>query len=675
MSPEEYQNPFNELYLSEAIEDPGLYLRWFSPAIITGETRALFRRGNTVLRGSNGVGKTMLLRLFAAGVRASYWRDPPDAGWTIPMQDAIGIGINFIHAGFGSLGKRALASGGHESREQWALVVGDLLNYYLVDQLLQTLSFFRREGAIVAERTKVDVDVATLDRFAATLSAGACWFGALDGVATFDDLQAAVSRRIRTYRSFVNWNRKSLGTEIASTKTTAGLPLLEARNALGVAGVLPARIALVVTLDQYETLYHTDYGGKGRGGDLGRAFCRTVNSLLAQRSSSVSYKVGVRHYAWGPELRSTNTDAKLEVGRDYHIVDLDAILRRRENRKAWIFPRFAEDVAERRMVAALGSENGGGKHAKWLKVSLEKLRPEEEIDRYCRDDPERIRPGRRGELTDAWAQALKGFYAENKYRAKLAEAWLRQRQGTKSASEAEAVSGGPRPWDRPWWEKERREALLTQVASMCAQRRLYSGWGTLLTLSGSNILVFISLCREVWDHWDRAQSRAKRRDERMSADVQSQAVRIVASDWLEKQEEFPRGSTRKAFVVRLGIAMRKALIADEGLAYPGHTGFSLAEEDLRSDDVVREFLEDAVDYGALVCFEHTTKEKDGKARRKWYLSPILCPNFEVPAIRTKEPYYARVAEVRRWLEGDEVVFGRGNWVDGRRRGRGAGLLF
>lgn len=656
MRPADRRNPFNELYLSEAIDDPALYLRWFSPKILTGETGALFRRGNAVLRGSNGVGKTMLLRLFAPHVRASYWGSDSGLGWRIPMENAIGIGVNFIHAGFGSLGGRSLAKGEDENGQRWAPVFGDLLNYYLIHELLKTLQFLQGAGSVVTERVGANVTFAALDAFAGTLATNECWFGGMGGVYSFGELATVVQKRIEAYRSFVNWNTRRLPTRIQATKTAIGAPLLEAREVMRNTGVLPEGIALVVTLDQYETLYHTDYASDADDeGSLGRTFCRVVNSLLALRSPSISYKVGVRHYAWGRELRGLNTDAKLEHGRDYQLVDLDEVLRRPENTASWIFPDFAEDVAERRLHA-IG--DGGGAGTRQFRSMLGNLTAEEEIERYCRGNPGRRTPGQDEDWPSRWQVFLKELYEANKYKAKMAEVWVRQKEALgQDVLAGEPPRGDEMPWGSPWWEKERREALLTQVASACSQRRLYCGWDTLLTLSASNILVFISLCREIWDHWERAQAATGEAVGTMGADVQSQAVRIVANSWLEKQEEFPRGTTRKQFVLRLGVALRKGLIADRGLTYPGRTGFSLTEDELVEDRVVRGFLQDAVDYGALVSFSHTTKEKDGKRRRKWYLSPILCPNFEIPAIRTKEPYYAKVAEVRRWLAGGSISIG------------------
>ena len=353
-------------------------------------------------------------------------------------------------------------------------MVGDLLNYYLTNELLKTLRFLGNDGAIVADRVGADVSTRKLNEFARCLARRDCWFGGLDGIGDFEDLVVAVQKRVESYWAFVNWNTKRLPARIARTKTVVGAPLLEARDALGYTGVLSETVALVVTLDQYETLFHTDYASEGAEAlSLGRAFCRVANSLLALRSPRISYKVGVRHYAWGQERRALNTDAALERGRDYHLVDLDDLLRRPENRKAWIFQDFAEDVAERRIAVTLGQRDGAD--GKWLRNALEALEPEEEINRYCREDPERLVP--RGDWPPEWQVFVRELYARSKYTAKLAEVWLRQRRGRRREVLSRAPEEAGTPWERAWWEKERREALLTQIASACFQKAAVFGMG------------------------------------------------------------------------------------------------------------------------------------------------------------------------------------------------------
>ena len=80
-------NPFNKLYLSEVIDDLSLYSEWFSPTLLRSQADSIFARTNTIVRGSNGIGKTMLLRLISPQVRAAYLEAPGD------FEYPTGIGI------------------------------------------------------------------------------------------------------------------------------------------------------------------------------------------------------------------------------------------------------------------------------------------------------------------------------------------------------------------------------------------------------------------------------------------------------------------------------------------------------------------------------------------------------------------------------------------------------
>ena len=220
------KNPFQELYLTEAIEDPELYWNWFSPAVITGQTEALYRRGNVVLIGHHGAGKTMLLRLFSPQVQAAYLR----AGVKLPIGDSplLGVSINFVHAGFGSLGQRTFGKDRADDQLQWALLAGDLLNYHLVDQLFDTLLFLQSPDAVLlAAHLRAVVSQESLNSFAEWLGMQDCWFGAFKSINTFADLHNAIKNRIATFRAYINWNRSDLPDWLTATKTEAALPLFK----------------------------------------------------------------------------------------------------------------------------------------------------------------------------------------------------------------------------------------------------------------------------------------------------------------------------------------------------------------------------------------------------------------------------------------------------------------
>jgi hypothetical protein len=85
------------------------------------------------------------------------------------------------------------------------------------------------------------------------------------------------------------------------------------------------------------------------------------------------------------------------------------------------------------------------------------------------------------------------------------------------------------------------------------------------------------------------------------------------------------------------------------LSYPGENGFSVALDELRADKDTGEFLNEAVFFGDLFAAPHTTKLKDRKPRRKWYLNTILSPHFRLPHTHKKEPWYIPISTVRSWM--------------------------
>ena len=59
---------------------------------------------------------------------------------------------------------------------------------------------------------------------------------------------------------------------------------------------------------------------------------------------------------------------------------------------------------------------------------------------------------------------------------------------------------------------------------------------------------------------------------------------------------------------------------------------------------LRVFMREAVGFGALCESSHSSKSKANGPRIKFYVNPILCPRFQLPEARTKEPYYWNIAE-------------------------------
>ena len=64
---------------------------------------------------------------------------------------------------------------------------------------------------------------------------------------------------------------------------------------------------------------------------------------------------------------------------------------------------------------------------------------------------------------------------------------------------------------------------------------------------------------------------------------------------------------------------------------------------------MKNLLEEMSDYGTVVVWPHTTKEKDRRRRQKIYLNPVLCPQFKMHYQRLKEPIYIHPTQVEAWM--------------------------
>lgn len=136
----------------------------------------------------------------------------------------------------------------------------------------------------------------------------------------------------------------------------------------------------------------------------------------------------------------------------------------------------------------------------------------------------------------------------------------------------------------------------------------------------------------------------------ISPNVQAIGIQSASVHWYNKiTEQLGKSHERQRFVNRVGRLFREQLLNDKSMSYPGHNGFSLQEDELNNDKQLLRFLNDAVDYGDLFDAPHTTKSKDRKQRKKWYLNPTLSPHFQIPETHVKEPMYVSVLDVKVWL--------------------------
>ena len=168
--------------------------------------------------------------------------------------------------------------------------------------------------------------------------------------------------------------------------------------------------------------------------------------------------------------------------------------------------------------------------------------------------------------------------------------------------------------------------------------------------------MFLHLCHRIWDGFLKKQSRLPQTDRidllqggTIEKDIQTVGILFASNEWFRKLPEEPGGDARQRFIDELGRRLNDGLLKDLPMRYPGGNGISVPEVafESRHDDVadLRRFVREAVDYGGLWETHHSSKSKIGGRRIKFYLNPILCPRFQLPAAKTKEPCYWNVTEL------------------------------
>lgn len=637
-------NPFNEVYVTESIGSEK-FVSLFSP-ILVESALGLYQPGHIVLKGLMGTGKSMLLSLLKPEIRLSYFNANIEFPVPKPYHKFIGAGINLRRSGISDFGQRAIVIKGFRPNDISPIFFGDFLNYWIVADILKSLECLGSKGQLARE-VGINVTSQKLDAFAKEIAKEKCWYDYLENVNSYEQLKSIISDRITQYRKYLNYNIKTIDAEIVETKSDVGLPIIQTAHKLKELGIVDNNVEFYVRLDQYEDLERLNSVEEG----LGTRYQEIVHKLLGMRDFSVSYKIGTRDFAWTKKKKYIyKTNTSLERKRDYNEVSIEEIFKRSENTRSWLFPRFAEDIFQKRLVFA-GYEQVDT--SKWIVyVFGNSLSPSDKIDDfYVRSDEVRRNLIKIEEAwPDDWKVFLQDLAETDILSAKLGEAWARQK------GKADIVQNIPAklPWNqgnKKWWRKERIEQALMQIASRNKQRLHWSGYEDMIDLSGGSILAFIYLCKYIWDGWlkDNRYEVDKDSVPKIGRDVQSLGIEKASYYWYEDINQESGGDKRKKFIRYIGNFFYDKLLNDLAMTYPGHNGFSMSKEDLESSPLVNEFLRESSDYGDLDHREHTSRVRGEGKRIKWHLSKILSPYFRVPSARTKEPMYVKLEEVQVWL--------------------------
>lgn len=670
------QNPFQELYVADTVSQDH-FVRLFSSVPISSltEFHQLFQPGNVVLLGSQGCGKTMLLTLFRPEIRQAYEDLGEDFPVPVEFSRFLSAGINLTKSGIAHLAGVTLGEGPENDQRQLPYFFGDFFNHKLVLDLLENLEKVASAPEIFGSLVSLD----RADAFVKQLRNQDCWTGAIDGCSNLEDLKQLIKKRLACYRNWMGHNIRHQGAPelLRDSKSTIGVPILRTVECLKETGVIED-VPVFIRVDQIEELSHAPAGPSA---DLRLAFRHMLNGALSSRDLSVTYRLGSRPYGWDT-LGSMNVHGGgvLEEQRDYLRVNFDAAWRRREY-VGGNFERFANDAFVRRINYYLKESISPDSDllGSVFSDSAKKQDRVESIFRSAAESPDSYK--RALAMTDKeesqlwskdWRHFLAALYREDPLEAVLAAAWGRQTGGGRGKTEHRCKpppKALPYPWAKQWWRKERLSMAVLQLFARRGQRLMWWGKKDILDLSGGNILVFLGLCHGIWNQFLKMEQ-AKGEDEQHTkpltgefVDKKLQAVGIQEASkvWHDKLAEHkPAGDIRQRFIGKLGIFLRRSLREDKRMSYPGGNGFSLKVSELEDITLPNckalRFLSQCVDWGALVEADHTTKEKTGEPRRKYYLHPVLSPVFQLPVAHTKEPLYWEMQDLMKILDQAEVPF-------------------
>lgn len=637
-------NPFTDLYTTESISAER-FVRVFSPVLLREpDILALYQPGNVILAGLQGSGKSALLNLLKPEVLIAYLKSGVD--WPLPPTCAkfLSAGINLAKSGAMDFGQRSIDAAGEGHGIRLALHFADFLNFWIIDDLfrsLVTLGDATECGA--ADFLGVSVNQDKLDEFARAFSGNKCWLNGMSGGQSFLELRQSIECRIVDYRNFLNFNTSSLPESIQNSKTSAGEPISVAVELLRQFQVIPNDLPILIRIDQFEDLIGLEQSADHA---MRLEYRATIFKMFGSRDSRLSYRVGARPYAIGDRLQMLASTSAIEELRNFTVVEMDQILQRREHRKG-LFPSFAEDVFKRRL------DVGGYTFPK----------RKEELTSYVFGKREDARSRAKqyarsvgaessvSDFSDEVAKYLRELWQVDPLSAKFGEAFVRQLQARGKTIDIEKLER--RPWEsegKKWWRKERTEQALLQIAAERRQRMIWHGRSDILTVSGSNILIFLSICQLIWAEHLRSGPTTSEVPAIGQGVSQDLGIQQASEYWYRKlRADSNGGDDRQRFISVVASDLRRRMREDKRMSYPGATGFALPVETLHMNPSVKEFLDRCCSFGALSSARHTSKNPGQGESKKWYIFPIHCPHFQLPAQHTKEPLYIDLAQLAVWL--------------------------
>ena len=165
------RNPFNQLYVGEKV-GPSEFVEIFSAELVP-LVQPIFERGNVILSGVQGTGKSMLFKLLEPAIRIAYHEREIDFPVDPGARRFIAGGVNVNSARCNQFGRRRAPPGD----AQHEFMFGDFVNHIVAKDLLDGLISLARTPAL-ADDIGLDASAERLDELAGAMAEEATWQGA-----------------------------------------------------------------------------------------------------------------------------------------------------------------------------------------------------------------------------------------------------------------------------------------------------------------------------------------------------------------------------------------------------------------------------------------------------------------------------------------------------------------
>ena len=642
------RNPFTTLYVTERMDEakfPALFSTTMVPLVTS-----LFEQGNVVVKGTQGSGKSMLLALLKTSVRVAYAKSSKH---NFPVQD---IELNqFIAAGINLSTNQALRTVDRwrkDSDDNSLLTHSfiDYVNSWILRDLLESLDLLTRSPELLWEPLKLGGSREELNEAITSFDSFKIVSAYLEGSPTIQSVLSSFTKRIDTYLGFFNGRPKELPQEIYESQTLSlGQPIADAVVMLQEKNAIAKNTRVLISIDQFEQLLELEESLPDRPY---RFIRETIDLAMHRREPTISFRVGTRPYAWH--------EASGESLRDFHLINLDEMLQKTEHGNRLIFTALANDVFERRL-RLFGYDFLCKSNDPISDVMGPYSLPKERVDKIGRRADWTKKIATPTNLTHDQQQEVRRIAKTDPLDAKLAVAWFLQEQ---AKIEGASFGGDVKnlPWNqekKKWWKKERNWIAMLHLAADSSQRIVLHGKKDIIDLSSSNILVFTSICQFIWNCWIKelvAKNKDPESETPISWILQNDGINQASREWRNKvRSEGLLGSDLAAFIDQMANWLRKSMLDDVKMSYPGGNGISLANRDLAKYPKAEGILDEGSGRGFLMQRKHTPKTASRGESTKWYLHPILAPYYKLTITQTKEPRYLKAQELEQWLKKAGIV--------------------